>query len=63
MQACPIEWKDDAHKLTKLYPRVADEADEEDVSDSGSFFNFFELADDPLDVSRDCRCYFYAAAG
>ncbi|KIP01493.1 hypothetical protein PHLGIDRAFT_26985 [Phlebiopsis gigantea 11061_1 CR5-6] len=45
-----VDWKDDAHNLTKLYPRVADAADEDDLSDSGSFFNFFELADDPLDL-------------
>jgi template-activating factor I len=48
-QTHKIQWKDDAHNLTKLYPQVFDE--EDDIpADSGSFFNYFELAKDPYDV-------------
>ena len=50
MQAFKIDWKDDKHHLTKLYPRVADDADDDMPAENGSFFNFFELADDPFDV-------------
>ncbi|KAG1867828.1 hypothetical protein DFJ58DRAFT_714312 [Suillus subalutaceus] len=41
--ATPIHWKDPENALTKLHPRVAEEA--------GSFFNFFEIADDPFEVN------------
>ena len=34
--------------LTKQHPRVEDDGD---VTDSGSFFNFFESKEDPFDVS------------
>lgn len=52
-QAIKINWKDAASALTKLHPRVEEEdAEEEDVpAEAGSFFNFFELAPDPFDVS------------
>jgi hypothetical protein len=48
-QPYKIDWKDDSKNLTKLYPRVSNEPD--DVSEGGSFFNFFECAEDPFDVS------------
>lgn len=49
-QAFKIQWKDDAHNLTKLYPRVKDE-DDDIPAESGSFFNFFEEVEDPFQVS------------
>ena len=49
LQATKIEWKDDAKNLTQLPPRVTHE--DEDPSEGGSFFNFFEIAEDPFDVS------------
>ncbi|KAG7099545.1 hypothetical protein E1B28_001379 [Marasmius oreades] len=49
-----INWKDEDKALTKLYPRkeseVEDEEDEDIPADSGSFFNFFELESDPLEI-------------
>ncbi|PIL29656.1 hypothetical protein GSI_08293 [Ganoderma sinense ZZ0214-1] len=48
-QATKIEWKDDAKNLTRLHPRVTHDEDEE-PSEGGSFFNFFEIAEDPFDV-------------
>ncbi|KAI0343987.1 hypothetical protein BDW22DRAFT_1327620 [Trametopsis cervina] len=44
-----IDWKDESKTLTKLYPRVADDSDD-DIAESGSFFHFFERADDPYDI-------------
>ncbi|KAJ7042643.1 hypothetical protein C8F04DRAFT_1076616 [Mycena alexandri] len=45
-QATKIDWKDAEKALTKLYPE-ADGEDDDDISvDSGSFFNFFETAED-----------------
>ncbi|KAJ7169487.1 hypothetical protein C8R46DRAFT_1088938 [Mycena filopes] len=45
-QAFKIDWKDSEKALTKLYPE-ADGEDEDDMSvDTGSFFNFFEKAND-----------------
>ena len=35
----------------KLYPRVADDEDDDMPAEGGSFFNFFEIAEDPFDVS------------
>ncbi|KAI5124389.1 hypothetical protein M0805_008274 [Coniferiporia weirii] len=46
-QATKISWKSDAVNLTKLYPRVLED---DDVSDPGSFFNFFEKEADPFDI-------------
>jgi len=46
-QAIKISWKSDTKNLTKLYPRIMDD---EDVSEPGSFFNFFEHDDDPLET-------------
>ena len=37
--------------MTKLHPRVKDDEDDDLPSEGGSFFNFFEIADDPFDVS------------
>ncbi|QRV99502.1 Nucleosome assembly protein (NAP) [Ceratobasidium sp. AG-Ba] len=45
-QAIKINWKDDAHNLTKLFPRVVNPEDPEDVEEFGSFFNLFEQAKD-----------------
>jgi hypothetical protein len=51
-QATKIDWKDPENALTKLYPGQTGSEDEEDmVVDSGSFFNFFEKAEDPIEVS------------
>lgn len=67
-QGTKINWKDDSKNLTKLYGRVAAEDDdngdgdddEEGASplDPGSFFNFFEHADDVMEVSGPLR-YIY----
>ncbi|OJT04763.1 Nucleosome assembly protein 1-like 4 [Trametes pubescens] len=48
-QATKIDWKDEAKNLTKLHPRVVDE-DDDLPSEGGSFFNFFEVAQDPFDI-------------
>lgn len=48
-QATKIHWKDDAHNLTKIHPRVFDDGDE--LSEPGSFFNLFEVAKDHMEVS------------
>lgn len=59
-QGIKINWKDDSKNLTKLYGRVAAEDDDNDGDDDeegaspldpGSFFNFFEHADDVMEVS------------
>ncbi|TDL28772.1 hypothetical protein BD410DRAFT_760374 [Rickenella mellea] len=46
-QATKIQWKDDSKNLTKLHPLVLEDGD---VSDLGSFFNFFETAKDEADI-------------
>ncbi|KAG6910562.1 hypothetical protein DXG01_009512 [Tephrocybe rancida] len=43
-----INWKDADKALTKLYPRES--ADEDDIGEPGSFFNFFERASDPFEI-------------
>ena len=43
-----MNWKDATKALTKLYPRLVD--DEEDITEFGSFFNFFEHEADTLEV-------------
>lgn len=64
-QASAISWKSDAVRLTRLYPRVASKEDPSDVAEPGSFFNLFESATDPFDVSSLCirfvyeRCEFF----
>ena len=50
-QASAISWKSDAVRLTRLYPRVASKEDPSEVAEPGSFFNLFESATDPFDVS------------
>ncbi len=50
-KATKIDWKDPAKALTKLYPREMGEGDDEEPADPGSFFNLFEIEDDPYDVS------------
>ncbi|GJJ09503.1 hypothetical protein Clacol_003726 [Clathrus columnatus] len=54
-QAIKINWKDDAKNLTKLYSRVpADEEDDETLpAEAGSFFNFFEYADDVMETGTN----------
>ncbi|KAF5314078.1 hypothetical protein D9611_006764 [Ephemerocybe angulata] len=47
-----INWKDDEHNLTKLYPRVLDEDDDDLPAESGSFFNFFEHKSDPFTIGE-----------
>jgi template-activating factor I len=50
-QTFKIEWKDAEHTLTKLHPSQTGEDDDEDsIMDMGSFFNFFEKAEDQLDI-------------
>ena len=53
-QATKIDWKDPENAFTKKYPRqVSEDEDADDLSgDPGSFFNFFEVESDPLDVSN-----------
>ena len=48
MQAIKIDWKSDSVNLTKKFKRVFDNGE---VEEMGSFFNFFEQAEDPTDVS------------
>lgn len=50
MQAIKIQWKDDAHNLTKLYPRKKDDEDDDLPAEGGSFFNFFEQTEDPYEA-------------
>ncbi|KAF9452564.1 hypothetical protein P691DRAFT_772190, partial [Macrolepiota fuliginosa MF-IS2] len=45
-----IDWKDAEKALTKLYPRELDPEDTEDIAEPGSFFNFFEHENDPMDI-------------
>ncbi|KAJ7596641.1 hypothetical protein C8J56DRAFT_917945 [Mycena floridula] len=47
--AAKINWKDADKALTKLYPRVASE-EEDELSDAGSFFNLFEIEEDPFEL-------------
>jgi len=47
-QATKITWKDDAHNLTKAHPQVFDEDD--GLAEPGSFFNFFEVAKDHMEL-------------
>ncbi|KAG8743229.1 hypothetical protein FRC10_000230 [Ceratobasidium sp. 414] len=49
-QAIKINWKDDAHNLTKLFPRVASPEDADDIEEFGSFFSFFELGADDREI-------------
>ncbi|KAG5648226.1 hypothetical protein DXG03_006183 [Asterophora parasitica] len=44
-----INWKDAEKALTKLYPRENAD-DEDDLGDTGSFFNFFEHESDPTEI-------------
>ncbi|KAJ7770843.1 hypothetical protein DFH07DRAFT_805457 [Mycena maculata] len=50
-QATTIDWKEPEKALTKLYPRDAEDGDDDDVAvEVGSFFNFFETASDPAEL-------------
>ncbi|CCM01618.1 uncharacterized protein FIBRA_03679 [Fibroporia radiculosa] len=49
-QSIKIDWKEDSKNLTKLHPRVMDDDGDDMPAEGGSFFNFFEHADDPFDV-------------
>lgn len=50
LQACKVEWKDEAKNLTKLHPRVLDDDGDDIPAEGGSFFNFFEMGSDPFEV-------------
>ena len=50
-QATTINWKSDSKNLVKLYPRRLNGDDEDEVQDTGSFFNWFTTADDDFAVS------------
>jgi len=50
--AIKINWKDADKALTKVYPRVTEEDEDEDPSEPGSFFNFFELGPDPFEIGN-----------
>ncbi|KII93727.1 hypothetical protein PLICRDRAFT_101925 [Plicaturopsis crispa FD-325 SS-3] len=46
-----INWTSPDKQLTKLYPRIADTDEETDLpAESGSFFNWFEIKDDPFEI-------------
>jgi len=47
-QAIEINWKDDAHNLTKAHPRLLD--DKHELSEPGSFFNLFEVKKDHMEL-------------
>ncbi|CUA70969.1 template-activating factor I [Rhizoctonia solani] len=49
-QAIKINWKDDAHNLTKLSPLIFNPEDPDDVEELGSFFNWFEHGRDISDI-------------
>lgn len=49
-QTIKIDWKEDSKNLTKLHPRALDDLEDELPAEPGSFFNFFEAADDPFSV-------------
>ena len=51
MQTIKINWKDDAHNLTKLAPRILNPEDATDIEEPGSFFNWFEHG---RDISEVC---------
>lgn len=53
VSSMPISWKNDKVNLCKKYPRPTggEDDDMEDMPDQGSFFNFFQIAEDELDVS------------
>ncbi|KAF8624796.1 hypothetical protein AX15_005685 [Amanita polypyramis BW_CC] len=48
LSAIEINWKDDSKALTKLYPRDVDE--DGNIFEHGSFFNFFVLDDDAMEI-------------
>ena len=48
-QKIAINWKD-SKQLTAIHPRVVEEDFDDMPADPGSFFNYFEYADDPFDV-------------
>lgn len=50
--ASKINWKSEENNLTKLYPRVLDEVDDDIPAEGGSFFNFFEQKSDPFNIGE-----------
>lgn len=58
-QATKINWKDESKNLVKLHPRVMDD---DDVSEPGSFFNFFEIAKDDFELGIDIANDIYPEA-
>eukprot|EP00299_Pterocystis_sp_00344_P005183 c16532_g1_i1.p1 GENE.c16532_g1_i1~~c16532_g1_i1.p1 ORF type:complete len:136 (+),score=17.59 c16532_g1_i1:54-410(+) len=51
-KTCKISWKDPSKALTKLYPRVPDPEDADDVMEYGSFFNLFEHAEPNAEIAN-----------
>lgn len=41
-QPTKIEWKDETKNLTKLYPRIHNPEDADEIEETGSFFHLFE---------------------
>jgi len=48
--ATKIGWKNPEKALTKLHPREMGEEEDDMPADGGSFFNFFELESDPMEI-------------
>ncbi|KAF8905439.1 hypothetical protein CPB84DRAFT_1844850 [Gymnopilus junonius] len=48
ISAIKIDWKDPEKALTKVYPRES--GDDDEISEPGSFFNFFEHGADPSEL-------------
>jgi len=69
--AFKIDWKDPEKALTKLYPGEPGEEEDDMTVDAGSFFNFFEKAEDSAelgitianDVFPEAIEYFLGQAG
>ncbi|KZT23794.1 hypothetical protein NEOLEDRAFT_1135924 [Neolentinus lepideus HHB14362 ss-1] len=49
-QAYKISWKDDSKNLTKLHPRERFDEEDDMPAEPGTFFHYFELAEDPFDI-------------
>jgi len=48
--AIKIKWKDPSKALTKLHPRENGDDDDDLPESAGSFFNFFEVEQDPFEI-------------
>ncbi|KAG1716325.1 hypothetical protein ID866_809 [Astraeus odoratus] len=60
--AIKINWKDPENALTKLHPRVEDEEEDSVPAEAGSFFNFFEISQDPYDLGTTIANDVFATA-